>query len=279
MKTGSAIFNPFFFEPSEQLAKKSLLWKIEGTMLPAPSYLFGTMHVRDVRVFESLEIVQEKIAACDAFAVEFHIDDMPEGLTGQASLLPGDQSLRDFIPLKKFERLRRVFLKSTGVDLKYFHRLRPFFLVNMLGSRMLQQEMSEPLDLHLWNFAKQEEKELLGIETIAAQFETVNKIPFDAQLKMLLDFGKNISRYRRNVHQLMRLYQKADIYRLYQKTKKSSGGLREPLIYHRNQIMADRIAEIASEKNLFAAIGAGHLAGEKGLIRLLKKKGFSVKAV
>ena len=43
--------------------------------------------------------------------------------------------------------------------------------------------------------------------------------------------------------------------------------------------MADKIAEIISEKSLFAAIGAGHLGGKKGVLYLLKKKGFELRAV
>ena len=33
------------------------------------------------------------------------------------------------------------------------------------------------------------------------------------------------------------------------------------------------------EKGLTIAIGAGHLAGEKGLIKLLRKEGYTVKPV
>jgi uncharacterized protein YbaP (TraB family) len=43
--------------------------------------------------------------------------------------------------------------------------------------------------------------------------------------------------------------------------------------------MADKIAEIISKKSLFAAIGAGHLGGKKGVLYLLKKKGFLLKPI
>jgi hypothetical protein len=41
--------------------------------------------------------------------------------------------------------------------------------------------------------------------------------------------------------------------------------------------MADRIAAYASEGPVFFGIGAGHLAGGKGVLRLLKKAGAVVK--
>jgi uncharacterized protein YbaP (TraB family) len=43
--------------------------------------------------------------------------------------------------------------------------------------------------------------------------------------------------------------------------------------------MANRIAEFTNQHTIFAAIGAGHLGGKKGVLRLLKKKGFTVKPI
>ncbi len=51
------------------------------------------------------------------------------------------------------------------------------------------------------------------------------------------------------------------------------------MLYERNEIMARRFVEIASERSLFCAVGAGHLAGEKGMLRQLKKQGFKTTPV
>ena len=76
------------------------------------------------------------------------------------------------------------------------------------------------------------------------------------------------------------LYEQSDILKLYKVTRKQAKGMRKILLFNRNDLMAKRIAQFASEQSLFASIGAGHLAGEKGVLRLLKKKhGFKVKPV
>jgi uncharacterized protein YbaP (TraB family) len=40
--------------------------------------------------------------------------------------------------------------------------------------------------------------------------------------------------------------------------------------------MAERIIKLSADQSLFTAIGAGHLAGKKGVLRLLKKAGLKV---
>ena len=74
-------------------------------------------------------------------------------------------------------------------------------------------------------------------------------------------------------------YQQGDIQRLYKAAKKDAKGMRKVLLFDRNILMAERFSEIAREKTLFCAVGAGHLPGQKGMLRLLKKDGFTVEAV
>jgi uncharacterized protein YbaP (TraB family) len=99
------------------------------------------------------------------------------------------------------------------------------------------------------------------------------------QLKGLKDMALNFGRYRRNLKRTAELYMESDLSKITKKAKSTAAGMRKLLLYDRNILMADKIAEIASEKSLFAAIGAGHLGGKKGVLYLLKKKGFGVRAV
>ncbi|HRW20642.1 MAG TPA: TraB/GumN family protein, partial [Bacteroidales bacterium] len=49
---------------------QSLLWEITGKGFEKPSYLYGTIHIQDKRVFAFDSVVYEKINFCDAFAME-----------------------------------------------------------------------------------------------------------------------------------------------------------------------------------------------------------------
>jgi uncharacterized protein YbaP (TraB family) len=43
--------------------------------------------------------------------------------------------------------------------------------------------------------------------------------------------------------------------------------------------MANRIADLIQQQTAFCAIGAAHMAGAKGVLRLLKLKGLSINPV
>ncbi|MNY51075.1 TraB family protein [compost metagenome] len=56
-------------------------------------------------------------------------------------------------------------------------------------------------------------------------------------------------------------------------------GNEEVMLFARNRKWIPRIRRIASAKPTFFAVGAAHLGGEKGVIALLRKEGFTVTAV
>ena len=51
------------------------------------------------------------------------------------------------------------------------------------------------------------------------------------------------------------------------------------LIYNRNAVWAKKLQELMPAKSILVVVGAGHLPGEKGLIDLLQKAGYSVQPV
>jgi len=269
----------FFIKIIPKLQKNSLLWKIEGEGLPGPSYLFGTMHVRDQRAFQQLGRVYEAVEACEGFAAEFHLAETGTGIPTEVIQLPDGQRISDLLPKKKFERQRQVLLKSTGVDLAHFDRMLPFMVVNFATENLLGQDMPETLDQHLWAFAQNKGKALHGIETFQEQMEVLAKISLETQLKMLAGLCKNIGRFRQYLLRLAELYEAGAVQRLYKMVKKNSKGLRVLMLYRRNGIMAERIAGLAQEKPVFVAIGAAHLSGGKGVLRLLKKRGFTLRPI
>lgn len=251
----------------------SLLWKIEGGPALGQSYLFGTMHVRDGRAFQRLENVHEAVLACEGFAAEFYLGPDGGAVDALSMQLPDNQVLSGLIPAKKYEKQRKILLKTTGVDIANFDRALPFVLVNLATERLLSQDMPDALDQYLWGFANAANKSLHGIETLQEQMEVLRKIPLESQLKMLSDTCRSISKFRHYLHLIAAHYEAGDIRQLYKMVKRNTKDLRPLMIYHRNEVMAERILGLAGQQTMFVAIGAAHLAGGKGVLRLLKKAG------
>lgn len=262
-----------------KLKNKTLLWQISRPDQSQLSYVFGTMHVRDNAAFQHLDFIETTIQNCDAFATEYNLDEGQTHIPQDMVYLPDGKTLTDFIPKKKYAKLRKSILKSFKIDLDYFKRLQPLFINNLIGEQLLSKDQDEALDSHLWNFAKGENKILLGIETWQEQLKTLENLSLDYQIKGLIDIGKNTKKYRRAMQKSVRDYVAGDFQKLFQGAKKGAGDKRKILLYSRNEIMANRIAEFAEQHTIFAAIGAGHLGGGKGVLRLLKKKGFILKPI
>jgi uncharacterized protein YbaP (TraB family) len=259
----------------------SILWELRSPEHSEPSYLLGSMHARDSRAFQYESLFERHIAACEGFATELNLDEKlnfhPQL---QASfLLPAGMQLQELIGERKYSRLKRILQKAAGIQLDMFRLAQPSVVLNMASEAMLRQEMALPLDQHLWEIAKEKDKKRKGIESWEEQMAVASQMSMEDQVKALLAFGRNISRYRKEMRRLADLYAAGDIRRIYQIGKRSMGKSRRIFIYQRNYIMADRIAEMIALESWFVAIGAGHLSGAKGVLRLLKHKEISLKPV
>ena len=256
----------------------ALLWQISGDSSPHSSYIFGTMHVKDPRAFGRREAVYEKIAQCHLFCTEIALDTLPSFLA-TTFLLPAGQGIDHLLSEKKYTKLKRILLKSFGLNLDQLKSFKPIVIANMIDEQMLQNEMPEALDRHLWNYAQRLGKTCIGVEELSEQIELLGKVPLDQQMKGLQSVGRNVSSQRRRIRSLTRAYEQGDIYRIYQMARRGSGKIRHSMIFNRNQHMANRLTEMMQRQTLFFAVGAGHLAGDKGVIRLLKKRGFRLHPV
>ncbi len=60
-------------------------------------------------------------------------------------------------------------------------------------------------------------------------------------------------------------------------TDEGMASVYEKLVYQRNRRMTAKIEDLLRSKDTcFIVVGAGHLVGKKGIVELLKTKGYSV---
>lgn len=256
----------------------TLLWRISRSDLPYVSYVFGTMHVKDKKAFGGIDFIERTILECHAFAAEFNLEDLDQSLIDQ-NLTLDNMLLSGLIKPKLYQKLSKLVRRATGLEMQMIDNKTPFFIISLLTESLFQSEMQVALDGYLFNFAKKHQKELKGIENFSEQIEVLKKIKLSEQLKALVWIIKNFKSFKRQHQKAAALYQKQDINRLFKAVKKSAKGMRKVLLYDRNKLMTSRIAAFADEQSIFCAIGAGHLAGEKGVLRLLKQKGFKVRPI
>lgn len=252
-----------------------LLWRIE-TDFPQDSWLFGTMHIKDAKAFGLLDTLYKKIDQCQAFATELNLDEIKSEGTDLIQTDPVPP-LYDLLPSHYYQKLKKILKKALRLNLDQWAHWHPLVISKIITEAMMSSEMPVFLDDQLWGYAKSAEKKLLGIETLEEQLAVFDGISLDEHLDYLKSLAKNYSRTNKKQTRLLDLYAKGDLRQLHKAALKGAGN-KERMVYQRNRIMSLRIDEFIQEyQSLFCAVGAGHLWGERGVLRALKHKGYRLK--
>ena len=258
----------------------SLLWQIVHPSVSHPSYLFGTMHRRPRLPADWMAPLEPFIFACDQLATEFDLNATDTQLIQWYSQLPDGQTWTDFVSAKKLDKWQPVFQKAANLDARPFYSFKPFVFLNQLTERLLAPNgQLTSMDQELFERATAFDKPRIGIEAFGEQLAVLDRISLTAQFKNLERAARNIRQFRLHQQRLSDLYLRGEIDKIYQLSKRGLGKLRYPLLHRRNAVMTERFVAIIAEKTLFCAVGAGHLAGKRGLLRGLKLAGCKVCSV
>ncbi len=264
----------------------SLLWEVSGNGLAQPSYLYGTMHSKDLRVHQLLnDSVYAALTRSQAIALELVVKP-EEQLSLMKQMFMKDTILTMLYDEKKYNIVMDYIKRKMGnlTFLFKIDQIKPIFLITLLSEMdkdtAAYPQTAEPLDMYLQQWGTAQKKQLIGIETMEEQVAALDAIPLKIQAQMLLDAANEEAKNDSLEQVMMRIYLNQDIDSLlvfYQSEK--TDVLDKALVLHRNKNMADRIAHILKEKNIFVAIGALHLPGKNGVIELLRAKGYRVSPI
>lgn len=268
--------------PAIPAAAQSLLWKLEGRDLTAPSYLYGTIHAICPDEIRFTEAMTDAIGNTAQVALELDLDD-PRLLVemGHHSFLPRDSTLNDLFGKEDFTFLENWFRDSVGMSLQPMNNIRPLFLFGLLIGKVLQCAPKSYEELFM-TMARDQGKEVIGIETPEEQLAAFSTIPLAEQAAMVLAMLRNMDSTRAAFHKLTKLYLSQDMDALYCFMRDSDieyGRYDSALLTKRNEAWIPRILEIAAVKPTFFAVGAGHFGGKNGLLALFRKRGYRVSPV
>lgn len=227
-----------------------LLWEITGNGAKT-SYLFGTMHTNDKRVYnlsDSTFIALDKVEM-----ISLEVD--------------------------MFSLFDRLDTRLEEVKLKFDREGQPY-TSNKRGSETSygnEDGMPQPLDAFFQQYCHNSGKIFVPLETVEFQENLLSSGDFTPNWRRL-----GIESILTDPDDLLQLYLTGDIYLLDTRVKRSMNvysNLYEEVIVKRNFGMADKLDSLIQINSVFCGVGAGHLAGGAGVINLLKTKGYSVRKV
>jgi len=261
----------------------AILWEISGNNLKQKSYLFGTIHIQDERVFQFSDEVLSAFNSCDAFAMEVILDEV-DAKTTQKAILLEEGTIKDIISEEDYNLLDAYFKEKAGTSVALYVKLKPFFLYSQLSQLDMKQDMEMALDMHLLQKARAEGKATYSIEKFEEQVAAIDKISLEDQAKMLMEEvkkEKNEDDGENDTEKLIQAYLDADLDKMIELLADTTlpAQFNQAFVIDRNKVMCKRIIKLIKKQSCFCAVGAAHLGGKDGLIELLREKGYTVKAI
>ncbi|MDB5257775.1 MAG: hypothetical protein JWM14_2470 [Chitinophagaceae bacterium] len=269
-----------------QATNTSVLYEISGGGLTHKSYVFGTIHLRDKRVFEQVNNKKDSLwfcfKHCDIIAGELKFDkkEIKEALMDKV-MMPDGITLQSLLSPESYEKVKAYATETLGWKAIVIDRIKPLFSISLFTEAMEKADYKYPLDVYLQEQGEKKHKEIAGIETIDEQMQALSAMSLKDQAKELEDFVNNPTDSRAELEKMIQLYQERKLLDLYDviTTSGMSDSVETALLTDRNKLMAFRIETMMLRKPVFAAIGSAHLPGEKGVLELLRRKGYKVRAV
>lgn len=263
-----------------QAVSDSLLWRIQKQDI-APSYLFGTIHLDDKRVLRLSKKVQRAFDYSTVILTEvtLNLEVMQE--IQNTFLRANKTRLRDDLGKKRYAELYKLLSQRKLVD-AYIDRLKVWAAMMLL---LMPDSSGVILDVKLQQLAATEGKQLQGLETVASQLGRFDKLPLQDQIQMLDEAMAIEPKLKELYEEITKAYLAEDLSKLYKLsqvgygTNKLNDKLQALLIDDRNRDMLQAALPHINNGNAFIAVGALHLPGEQGLIKLMRQQGYQVEPV
>lgn len=262
---------------------KSLLWEISGNGLSKPSYLYGTIHLICPADFTITDPIKNAFSSTEQVYLELDMDD-PQMMANMQKIMvnTSGKSLKELLKPDDYTLLNDYYKSKLGIGLEQLNRMKPLALLSMQYMTLLNCQ-PQSYDLTFAQMAGKEKKEVLGLESIDDQMSAFDKIPAEKQVEQLVEMVRKKDEAVKEFNQMITFYKAQDLEGL-QKLMDTSqfseiDGFEELLLVNRNAAWIPTIETAIKAKPTFIAVGAAHLAGDKGVISLLRKKGYTVKAM
>lgn len=263
----------------------SVFWEISGNGLKKPSYLFGTMHVSMKLAFNLSDSFYTAMQSVDMVALELN----PQHW--QAEMMDIDAAQKDYGKYY-LQQYSADFLNEHSFQLKdYYENLeealtsKPQQINGLLYRSFADNEDYEEdtyLDLYLYQTGRKYGKLAGGVE----EYKTTQIILTDAYLASIKE--KNVKTKDTDGEstydiqkKIKEAYRKGDLDALdsLNQFENNSPAYTEFFLYKRNEIQVASIDSLLKKHSLFTGVGAAHLPGSRGVIELLRKKGYKLRPI
>lgn len=270
-----------------------LLWKISGNGLDRPSYVMGTHHLAPLSIKDSIAGMKQAMDETQQVYGELVMEDMMKSdmlmKMQQAMMLPADTTLKSLFTQAEYDTIASVVKTHIGVELALFDKLKPAALTAQLAVALTAKSVKgfnpkEQLDIWFQTQAKQAGKKVGGLESIDRQIDVLyHSQSLQRQAQSLHCTATNISYVTLQTQRMTQAYMNQDLDTLLEITEEkqntscdSTPEEDDAMIFDRNADWARQMPGIIKQTPTLFVVGAAHLPGQRGLLKLLEAQGYTI---
>lgn len=271
----------FFFVTFDGFAQgNSMLWKISGNGLKHDSYLFGTIHMLCPDDFEIKQKCLDALNASQKVVFEVDLSKSENLQAIQAFAAPDLDFIKKFTEseVKSMDSI----LVAQQLSMKLLDYVSPVTMISLFslkGFNCPDPTKLKSYETELATIAKEKAKPIGELETVDLQFNLMKEL---ITPKLFMESVFQLDKYPALTVKMVAAYKSenlTELTELIQDPTWMTAEQREKLLNGRNINWTMIIPNLIKDEACFIAVGAGHLSGDKGVIALLKEKGYRVTAI
>lgn len=264
-----------------------LLWKITGNGLKNPSYLFGTHHLIPIQFLDSVPGLYPAFNSAKMVVSEVVLNNLDATpAIRKAALLPDTITIRGLLNQAEYEFVNQELTNTLRMSLDNLNKMHPSLISKLYELELYKKyehfDENTQSDTYFQLVAAKKGIPIAGLETVEQQVKLLFPENIKKEAQLLVASIRNKEMLIQEMREMNRLYREGNLDALEVLANQSnkqwnvSEEENKKLIDDRNINWVKQLPDLIKNNSCFVAVGALHLPGNKGLIKLLKNEGYKV---
>ena len=293
---GFFVFTTMIF-PASVLSEQSTtvkatpaFWSVDGGQDKGKVFLLGSFHLlpKSYNWYEGK--ISEAFESSDELVME--VDMTPEATAEVQTMIlksgffKDEDNLRNHLDEAHYGKMLQYAKNSLRLEEPMAKKMKPWMMAISLSVVAIMSTGMDPnsgVDKVLQGKAQNIDLPIAGLETVKTQMQALMDHPLDVQVSMLNETLDQLDDINQVMEVSLKAWRTGDEQMIKERMVndlKNYPGLYDALLVKRNNSwMADIEKYINSGKNIFIVVGAAHLVGSDGIVKMLKDQGYAVNRI
>ncbi|HVZ40776.1 MAG TPA: TraB/GumN family protein [Candidatus Kapabacteria bacterium] len=264
-------------------AGKNMLWRVQSDSTVV--YILGSVHMLPKSMYPLNAPIERAFDSAQRVVFELNLDSISQAAPAMEMVMKGmytdGRTLKSVLSRSTYKLAARK-LKKMGMDISMFERFKPWMVgITMMGLDA-QDDGYEPqygIDFYFHKKANDAKKPVAGLETLNDQISIFSDLPDKAQEGFLLQMMDS-RQGSDELDQIVKAWKLGDttpLEKMLSKYLVKDSDLYESMLFRRNRNWIPQIESMLNRKErTMVVVGSLHLVGDRGVIAMLRQKGYRI---